>query len=160
MRELQNFPPNTKINWSAMARQYNIPHTNAGQVLKEMAIKHGIDTSQLENKAETTPRIRRHKCRLPGGEISMPCLPTVSAIKEDQRQLILSGELNIGEPCTPFHCTKSVINENGQVEIRPVQISGRKIPLHDLRTALIKKHESYMRLLTDAEIQKMKSLHT
>jgi hypothetical protein len=45
-----------------------------------------------------------------------------------------------------------VINENGQVEIRPVQISGRK-PLHDLRTALIKKHESYMRLLTDAEIQ-------
>ena len=31
MRELQNFPPNTKINWSAMARQYNIPHTNAGR---------------------------------------------------------------------------------------------------------------------------------
>ena len=152
MSELQNFPLNTKINWSAMARKYNIPHTNAGQILKETAIKHGIDTSRLENKIEITPRIRRRKCRLPGGDISMPSLPTVSAIKEEERQLILSGELNIGEPCAPFYCTKSVINDDGNVEIRSGQISGRKIPLHDLRTALLKKHESYMRLQTDTEI--------
>ena len=124
MRDLQNFPPNTKINWSATARQYDITHTNAGQILKETAIKHGINTSQLESKVETTPRIRRRKCRLPGGEISMPCLPTVRAIKEEERQLILCGELNIGEPCAPFHCTKSVITEEGNVEFKSVQICG------------------------------------
>ena len=97
MEELENFPPNQKINWSSMARMYEIPQKNAGQVLKETAVKHGIHTSTLEqsNNALCTPRIRRHKCRLSGGEVSMPCLPTVGIIKEERRQLVLSGELNI-----------------------------------------------------------------
>ena len=34
MTELENFPPNEKINWSAMARKYEIPQKNGGQVLK------------------------------------------------------------------------------------------------------------------------------
>ena len=76
---------------------------NAGQVLKETATKHGIEVSGLEQKTNTTPRIRRCKCKLSGGEISMPCLPTVSNIREQKQQLILTGELNIGEPCAPFH---------------------------------------------------------
>ena len=97
MRELENFPPNEKINWTAMARQHNILSKNAGQVLKETAKKHGIDTSRLEHKMDSTPRSRRHKCRLPGGEISIPCLPTVNTIKEEQKQLIISGKLNLGE---------------------------------------------------------------
>ena len=100
MKELESFPPTQKINWSAMARRYNIPGKNAGQVLKERAIKHGIDTSSLDQNANITPRIiRRCKCRLTGGEIAMPCLPTVNHIKEEQKKIILSGELNIGEPC-------------------------------------------------------------
>ena len=40
----------------------------------------------------------------------------------------------------------------GNVEFKSVQICERKIPLHDLRLALIKKHESYIRLLPDTEI--------
>ena len=119
MEELENFPPNQKINWSSMARMYEIPQKNAGQVLKETAVKHGIHTSTLEqsNNALCTPRIHRHKCRL---EISMPCLPTVGIIKEERRQLVLSGELNIGEPCAPFHITKSVITSEGNVEFKDV----------------------------------------
>ena len=153
--ELQNFPPHQKINWSEMARQYKIPNRNAGQVLKETAKKHGIDTSSLENSVHTTPRIRKRKSRLPGGEISMPCLPTVSAIKEEKRQLILSGELNIGEPCATFHLTKSVITEEGNIDSRSVEINGRKIPLTNLREALLKKQEMYMHLFSNEEIQNM-----
>ena len=133
MLELENFPPNEKINWSSMARKYSIPQKNAGQVLEETAVKHGIDTSSLEQTHNTTPRIRRHKCRLPGGEISMPCLPTVSTIKEEKKQLILSGELNIGEPCAPFHFTKSIVTSEGNVEFKDVQMCGRKIPLYEIR---------------------------
>ena len=36
MEELENYPPNQKINWSEVARRYKIPNRNAGQVLKEM----------------------------------------------------------------------------------------------------------------------------
>ena len=127
MRELENFPPNEKINWTAMASQHNIPSKNAGQVLKETAKKHGIDTSGLEHKMDSTPR----SC--------IPCLPTVSTIKEEQKQLIISGKLNIGEPCAPFHCTKSVISDEGNVVFKSVQICGRKISLHDIRVVLLKK---------------------
>ena len=153
--ELQNFPPNEKINWSQMARKYKIPHKNAGQVLKETAISHGVDSSSLEQNCNTTPRIRRHKCRVSGGEISMPCLPTVSTIREEQKQLILSGELNIGEPCAPFHLTKSVVTNEGDVEFHDVEINGRKIPLHDIRIELLRKHEKYMRLQTNEQISCM-----
>ena len=75
MKELESFPPTQKIDWSAMARRYNIPGKNAGQVLKERAKKHGIDTSSLHQSANITPIIRRCKCRLTGGEIAMPKSP-------------------------------------------------------------------------------------
>ena len=84
MLELKNFPSNENINWSTMAQKYDIPQKNAWQVLKETAVKHGIDTCHLEQKYNTMPRIRKHKCRLPGGEISVPCLPTVTSIKEEK----------------------------------------------------------------------------
>ena len=153
--ELENFPPHQKINWSEMARRYTIPNRNAGQVLKETAKKHGIDTLSLEHNTDTTPRIRKRKSRLPEGEISVPCLPTVSAIKEERRQLILSGELNIGEPCATFHLYKFIITEEGNIEVRSVEICGRKIALTDLRKALLNKQERYMHLYSDAEIHNM-----
>ena len=136
MAELQNVPPNQKINWSSVARKYSIPQRNAGQVLKETATKHGIDTSRLEQGSETvhTPRIRRYKSPLSGGEISMPCLPTVRTIREEKKQLILSGELNIGEPCAPFHLTKSIITSEGNVQFKDVCM-WEKISLTDIQTS-------------------------
>ena len=99
--ELENFPPDQTINWTSMARRHNTPGKNEGQVLKETAKRHGVDTTSLDQR-DDTPRVCRHKCQLPGGEISMPCLPTVQVVKEEQKQLILSGQLNIGEACAPF----------------------------------------------------------
>ena len=157
MEELENYPPNQKINWSEVAHRYQIPNRNAGQVLKEMAKKHGINTLSLERSANTctTPRIRKSKLRLPGREISIPCLPTVNTVKEEKKQLILSGELHIGEPCATFQLTKSIITEDGNTEIRSVTICGRKIQLTDLRKALLKKQESYMHVFSNNKIQNM-----
>ena len=59
--ELENFPPNLKIYWSATARKYNISGKNAGQIFKEMAKNHKINTTTL-NQRDNTPRIRRCKC--------------------------------------------------------------------------------------------------
>lgn len=154
MSDLENFPAHEKINWSAMARQYNIPSKNAGQVLKETANKHGINTTILDQRSNT-PRIRRHKCRLPGGEISIPCLPTVDSVKEEQRQLVLSGELSIGEPCAPFSLTKSIITKDGKVEFTSVEICGRKIPLNELRATILKRQEKFMYLYSDEDISNM-----
>lgn len=76
MEELENFPEDSIIYWSAMARKYEIPQKNGGQILKETAQKHNIDVSKLDHRQNTTPRVRRRKCRLLGGEVSGPTLPS------------------------------------------------------------------------------------
>lgn len=128
IEELENFPKDEVINWTAMARRYQIPHKNGGQVPKETAQKHGIDVGKLDHRPNTAPRIRRRKCRLPGGEISGPSLPPKRVISEEKKQLIASGELSIGEPCAPYKLTKSTVTSEGDIEVKSVEICGRKLP--------------------------------
>ncbi len=150
---LQNIPTNQKVNWSATARTLGIPSKNAGQVLKEFAVSRGVDVARLEHRdSPQPPRLRRKKKKLPGGEISIPTLPSTSEIVTERDHLIETGELSIGEPCSPYTLTKSVVTPEGNVETRLVQISGRKIPLRELRSTFLKSQEKYMRLCTDQEI--------
>ncbi len=157
---LQGHPTGQAINWSASARTLGIPGRNAGQVLKEFAVKRGMDVATLECRCTpATPRIRRRKKKLPGGEMSVPTLPTLTEIATEKRHLIETGELSIGEPCSPYTITKSVVTAQGNVETRKVQICGRKVPLLDLRKGLLQKHEKYMRLNTDCEIASLDREH-
>ena len=48
MVEITNWDTTTKLNWSSLARKYNVPGCNGGQVLKEYAQSHGVDTYQLD----------------------------------------------------------------------------------------------------------------
>ena len=64
---LKNWPQGEIINWSAVARQYNVPGKNKGQVVKEF----GEDVFKLDNHPSNT-RLRARKLRMPGGQISVP----------------------------------------------------------------------------------------
>ena len=121
--------------------------------MKEVAAKRGIDIQKLERKTPSLPRIRSRKRKLPGGEISIPSLPTTGEITNKKAKLIESGELSIGEPCSPYMLTKSVVSKDGGIIEKTVQIYGRKIPLLDIRERLMKQHEAYMRQTTDAELK-------
>jgi len=57
-RSLKTFPEDSIINWSAMARKYEIPQKNGGHILKETAQKHNINVSKLDHRQNTTPRVR------------------------------------------------------------------------------------------------------
>lgn len=157
MEELQNFPKTEKINWSSMARRFNVQQKNPGQVLKEVAQKHGIDTKALEQKTGvTTPtRIRRRKAKLRGGAVSMPCLPTKEAIVNEKYHLINSGVLSIGEPCSPYTLKKTTIANDGTIQVKNVTLCGRKIPLLELRQRLLQQHQQYMRLTKPQDIEQM-----
>ena len=149
---LQTFPEEETINWTRVARQFGGVKGNAGQVLREVAAKHGIDIQKLDHKAPSLPQLRSRKRKLPGGEISIPSLPTTSEIT-NKTKLIESDELSIGEPCSPYMLTKSVVSKDGGIIEKKVQIYGRKIPLLDVCERLMKQHEMYMRQTTDAEFK-------
>jgi len=46
LRPQPSAPP--AINWQKFANEHNVPGRNCGQVVKEFAMKAGIDTSKLE----------------------------------------------------------------------------------------------------------------
>lgn len=153
---LQTFPDTETINWSMAARLLNIPGSNKGQVLKEFAVKQQIDITKLEKKeASLTPRVRCAKKTLRGREISVPCLPTPKTVKAQKQALLDSGQLTIGEPCTPYKLIKSVVTYDGDVETITSELVGRKIPLTQVRKSLLDKHTKYMRLNTDSELEGM-----
>ena len=63
--------------------------------------------------------------------------------------MIVSGELSLGEPCTPYTLTKYVTWE-GIVSPLDVQVYGRKFSL--LSLSLLKAHKRYMQLPTDFDL--------
>jgi len=151
---IENFPSDEHINWSQMARKHNISGSNAGQIVKEFSQAHNIDTSKLEKTAKTS-RSRPKRCKLPGGEVSSPALPSVEQIQQERDEMIRSGKLQLGEACAPFILTKYKTSKSGKVERYQVTIEGRKIPLLSLRNRMLQEHEKYMHLKTDTEYQNM-----
>ncbi len=92
MATLQTFPENETINWSSMARTFNIPKMGWKKRPKNMELTHWSWT-----RLGQTPRLRRSKTKLQGQEFSMP---TKDAVVQEKNHLIASGELSIGEPCS------------------------------------------------------------
>ena len=69
-------------------------------------------------------------------------------ITKEIHQLVESGELSLGEPRTPYTIKKSIATSTGEIEIKSIEIYGRKIPLFELRKWLLVKQEKYMRINT------------
>ena len=77
-----------------------------------------------------------------GGEISVPATPSPSSIRMEWLDMIESGLLLIGEPCSPYTVTKYISKRSITKEYS--EVSGRKIPLQELRQRLLKKQEQFM----------------
>ena len=152
-QDLEVWPEGEKINWSKFAREHQINAKNGGQIVKEFAVEIGIDVKKLDGRAEGV-RMRAKKLKMPGGEISVPCHKTAEQVKADWAEMIKSGRLTLGEPCAPYKLTKYTIVD-GEVKKTEMKVDGRKIPLLDIRQKLLNKHEKYMRLHTDSELQHM-----
>ena len=99
--DLKQYPKDKPINWSQFAKEHDVPGSNGGQVVKQYAQQNGIDTIALDNRSPDR-RLRSQHKRMPGGEVSIPCNPTPKSIKKSWSDMIESGELSLGEPCTPY----------------------------------------------------------
>ena len=105
LTDLASHPEGVSINWSKFAREHDVPGRNAGQVVKAFAKKNGIDTVKLDNRSNCTPRRRPSKNKLPGNEISSPCMPPLSKVKQEMHEMIEKGIIRLGEP--PYLCKGS-----------------------------------------------------
>ena len=150
---LEKWPETETIIWSRVAQEHGITARNGGQIVKEFAAENGFDTVRFDNR-RGGKRMRAKKLKMPGGEISVPCHKTVNMIKLDWEDMIESGELTLGEPCAPCTITKYAVVD-GKIQKSECEVHGRKIPLIYIRKKLLQKHETYMRLHTDEELENM-----
>ena len=98
LEDLRSYPQDEiPINWFKFAKEHSTKESNAGQIVKELATSHGIDTYQLDQRTPVRKK-RSQKKRLPGGEISVPTNLTPQAVRKSWDDLIDSGELILGEP--------------------------------------------------------------
>ena len=143
------------VVWSTVAKSYQILATNGGHIVKQLAIRAGLDVETLQGKKEKSFTVSRvHKKKTSDHHVSMPCLPSLAEIKSDINSLIDSGKLNLGEPCAPYSIFQFKWN-NGTLEKQESQVFGRKLNLHCLRQKLLNKHEPFMRLNTNDVIEDM-----
>lgn len=106
---LQNWPRNTKMNWSEVGREHGISGGNAGQVAKEFAAARQVDISHIvastPNRKQT---IRPCKKKIPGCGVSIPSNPTLKQVESEIQSMIDSGRFSLGEECAPYKLTKYV----------------------------------------------------
>ncbi len=146
---LNNWPSNTSINWSKVAREHGVLGSNSGQVVKEFAQKKGVDISRLEAcTPKRKPPSRPSKKRLPGCDVSVPSNPSLKSIENEINSMISSGRFTLGDECAPYKVTKFTPS-NGRMIARDVLVYGRKVPLEQIRKRLLKKQEQYMRIAND-----------
>lgn len=76
-----------------------------------------------------------------GGEITTPVPRTNASLRETLRTKIMNGEYRLGEIIIPRRYRKLMLHPDGTLKEEYFTVSGRKIPLLDIRKLLLEEHE-------------------
>ena len=96
LSDLRTWPEGVAINWTRFVRSHTITGGNAGQVVKELAQRNGIDVEILDHHTPSR-RLRSSKHKVAYG-VSIPCNPTVTALKTNVVKLVQAGKLSVVNP--------------------------------------------------------------
>ena len=138
------------VNWTALGKKYNITNksgffpSNAGQILKQFAVKNGIQTNKFNSNKTVSgrdiiQRVRRKYLRVRG--LSVPHPRPAKKIRETLNQKIADGICNIGVCIAPKVCTVNRINSTGDLVVTQEEVYGRKFPLQKIREESLKEQD-------------------
>ena len=136
----------------------SVPKPNAGSVVKEFLTASSVQISRFKSYHKNPPSSRRALLRLPGKEITVPIPATNKDMKERLEIRIRNKEYMLGELVVPRTYKKMVLAEDGKsLKEECFTVSGRKIPLIDIRRRLMEKHEKLgiVRKTSDMDYEKM-----
>ena len=111
-------------------------------VVKEFLQTKGVDVAKFTGaRKNAQPVTRRRLNRMFGGEIITPVPRTNAALQETLRAKIRAGEYRLGEIIAPKRYKKLMLQPDGTLKTEYFTVNGRKIPLFEIRTALLEEHE-------------------
>lgn len=104
--EVEGYTDDTKVNWSELARKYEIKNKkgeiakNGGQIAQEWLISQGVNLHIFKCSSENERQPRRKKLIGLGGEISIPTPETNDVLKQ-RLKLKIQEEFTVGELIAP-----------------------------------------------------------
>ena len=111
-------------------------------VVKEFLQTKGVDVAKFTGpRKNAQPVTRRRLNRMFGGEIITPVPRTNAALQETLRAKIRAGEYRLGEIIAPKRYKKLMLQPDGTLKTEYFTVNGRKIPLLEIRKALLEEHE-------------------
>ena len=161
--EVEGYTSGIEINWSALARKYNIRNKrgelakNGGQIVKDWLVSQGMDVNQFnteDKQREKQPR--RRKLRGVGGEIAVPSAETNDAMKDALTAKIENGQYTVGELIVPKNYEKLVLDKESSLKKEEFTVEGRKRPLDEIRQKTM--HKEYTRQHPDEYYDEMSRL--
>ena len=112
-----------------------------------MVVKEFLETKVVDVAKFTGPRKNakpvkgRRLNRMFGGEITTPVLRTNAALRKTLRAKIRTGEYCLGEIIAPKRYKTLMLQPDGTLKTEYFTVSGRKIPLFQIRKALLEEHK-------------------
>lgn len=139
MSEIKSYPPNKPINWSRLAKKYEVKcqekqPMNGGQVLLNFAKSQGINVNTFNPAKRVSGRdylrrVRRSQIKIGKSRISIPSSRSAKKIKSVIKTKLQTQEINIGEKIAPKLSKINKIDTNGKLTMTETIVYGRKIPL-------------------------------
>ena len=111
-------------------------------VVKEFLAGNGVELAKYQSHRKSEAQVPRRRLNKSfGGEITTPVPRTSQALRDTLRQKITNGEYLLGEIISPKCYKKLSLNPDGTLKEEYFWVSGRKIPLLDIRKRLLEQHE-------------------
>ena len=111
-------------------------------VVKEFLQTKGVDVAKFTGPRKNAQTVTRRRLnRMFGGEITTPVPRTNAALRETLRAKIRAGEYRLGEIIAPKSYKKLMLQPDGTLKTEYFTVNGRKIPLLEIRKALLEEHE-------------------
>ncbi|XP_057299871.1 uncharacterized protein LOC130630393 [Hydractinia symbiolongicarpus] len=169
LEEINNYPEGHQINFSDLARRHKLVNSNGiqpqncGQVLKELLINNGCNLTRFRNCVTanqlstefTKVRRKKRKLDIPNFKnMSFPVETTNKEVNEKLKDKITTGEYSLGDLIVPQSFTKAILKEDKIIH-ETVEVSGRKMPLTEIRKNMLEKHLPFMRLRSDKDYENM-----
>ena len=130
------------LNLSELARSFNVPNKNneGNKIVKDFLVQSGIDISLYKNNCDSNQRVRRPLKRISNDiPISLPKPRGSRKLREGLLEEIRAGNIKLGRLIDPKTFTKLVLKD-GKVVSEEFTISGRKIPMREVRRELTEEH--------------------
>ena len=166
LTEVNNYPDGTLINYSELARKYNLKYCdgripcNAGECMKQILKSYNVDLirlAELNRKANANEKIRvrrkKRKLNVLDQNISIPQEEDNLKVKDKVKKMIIAGKIIIGDLIVPQTFKRNILQGNVVINDEYI-VEGRKVPFDYIRSSLLERHEKFLRLRKDEEYDK------